>query len=471
MEEKSKKLIKNTFIIAMGRMSGQLASFILLPICTRYLSQSQYGDYDLILAYVSLLFPLFSLQLDQSIYRELLTNNGDKEEYSIAISTILSITGSLSALILIICGCLSFVFNKKLILFSFMLITYTFEMLFLNIARGLGDNVSYSIACMIQAFTNLVMGIMAIVVINTGIEGLLISLGISYILACIFIVVTKEIYKLYDVRAVKIKRIPNYLKYSIPFIPNAMSWWINGSSDKVIIRIFIGSFANGILAVSQKIGNIYSSLFAMVQYAWIESAIINRDADDKKIYFSNTFDMITKLFAMSASLLLIGVFFFYDAILGGEFEDAKQLMPVYLIGLYASIISGLYGTLYITYGKSRGLARSTIISCIVNVTVDLILIKYIGLMAAPISSLVAYVAILFYRYFDTKKLIDVRINKKDSLIGAVSIIITSAAYYSDDRIIQMLSIMIGILISCLLCREYPKYIMTMLVERKKKGNL
>ena len=47
MQEK-KKLLQNTFIIALGRCSTQVLSFLLLPLYTSLLSTSEYGNYDLL---------------------------------------------------------------------------------------------------------------------------------------------------------------------------------------------------------------------------------------------------------------------------------------------------------------------------------------------------------------------------------------------------------------------------------------
>ena len=47
MEEK-KSLVKNTIIIAIGKLSTQVISFLLLPLYTAKLSTEEYGTYDYI---------------------------------------------------------------------------------------------------------------------------------------------------------------------------------------------------------------------------------------------------------------------------------------------------------------------------------------------------------------------------------------------------------------------------------------
>ena len=79
---KKKELIKNTFIIFLGKFCTQFLSFFLLPIYTGYLTSSQYGTVDLITTYITLFVPIISLQLEMAIFRELVDvrNNESKQK-------------------------------------------------------------------------------------------------------------------------------------------------------------------------------------------------------------------------------------------------------------------------------------------------------------------------------------------------------------------------------------------------------
>ena len=43
-----KQLMKNTIIIAIGKLSTQIISYLLLPLYTSQLDPSEYGNYDFI---------------------------------------------------------------------------------------------------------------------------------------------------------------------------------------------------------------------------------------------------------------------------------------------------------------------------------------------------------------------------------------------------------------------------------------
>ena len=61
-----------------------------------------------------------------------------------------------------------------------------------------------------------------------------------------------------------LKLIKEMYQYSIPLVPNGISWWIVNVSDRTIITAIIGTAANGIYAVSNKFPTILSSLLGIL---------------------------------------------------------------------------------------------------------------------------------------------------------------------------------------------------------------
>ena len=71
-KNKGKELVKNTAIISFGKMCTQLVSFLLMPFYTAVLSTQEYGIVDLIVTYGQLFLPVFTLQLEQALFRFLI---------------------------------------------------------------------------------------------------------------------------------------------------------------------------------------------------------------------------------------------------------------------------------------------------------------------------------------------------------------------------------------------------------------
>ena len=80
-----KELMKNTFIIAIGKFSTQVISYFLLPLYTSILSTSEYGIYDFLVTACVFLVPFITLLMEESMFRFLIdeeTKEGKKKVMS-----------------------------------------------------------------------------------------------------------------------------------------------------------------------------------------------------------------------------------------------------------------------------------------------------------------------------------------------------------------------------------------------------
>ena len=83
---KTSSLIKNTIIIALGKISTQFISFLLLPLYTAYLAAGEFGVVDLITVIVSLTAPIIMLSLEMAVFRFLIDGRGVKERQASVIT-------------------------------------------------------------------------------------------------------------------------------------------------------------------------------------------------------------------------------------------------------------------------------------------------------------------------------------------------------------------------------------------------
>ena len=61
-------LIKNSVVLAVGTFFPKFVAIITLPLLTGYLTQEEYGYYDLISTLVSLLLPVATLQIQSAAF-------------------------------------------------------------------------------------------------------------------------------------------------------------------------------------------------------------------------------------------------------------------------------------------------------------------------------------------------------------------------------------------------------------------
>ena len=83
------QLLKNTMIIALGKLGTQIVSFLLLPLYTSKLSTSEYGTYDFLVTLSVFLLPIITLLIEESMFRFLIDAEDSSDRKKIITGTIL----------------------------------------------------------------------------------------------------------------------------------------------------------------------------------------------------------------------------------------------------------------------------------------------------------------------------------------------------------------------------------------------
>ena len=66
-----KRTINKLFYYAVGTFGSKVIYFLLVPFYSFFLSKSELGFYDLILASLTILTPIITIQISDAVYREL----------------------------------------------------------------------------------------------------------------------------------------------------------------------------------------------------------------------------------------------------------------------------------------------------------------------------------------------------------------------------------------------------------------
>ena len=245
---KTSSLIKNTIIIALGKISTQFISFLLLPLYTAYLAAGEFGVVDLITVIVSLTAPIIMLSLEMAVFRFLIDGRGVKERQASVITNSLQMVvySTLTASLVYV------------VVMQFVVIPYAWLALCsvlasigsnycLQVARGFGDNVKYAIGSVIAGVSAILLNILFIVVCKMGATGMLLATVISNILSALYLIYSLKIHKYINIKLINADKKRELLQYSLPLIPNSVSWWIVNAADRMIIAALLGVTANGML--------------------------------------------------------------------------------------------------------------------------------------------------------------------------------------------------------------------------------
>ena len=442
---KGKDLAKNTAIVSIGKICTQLITFFLLPVYTAVLSNEEYGVVDLLNTLTSLLLPIATLQIEQGIFRYLLDCRENKEKQTTLITTVSKFILVQSAICILIFLCASpFIHNEYKYFLMANLLMGILSSISLQICRGLGDNKTYAVGSFITGALTVILNVIFIVAFKWGAYGMLIATAISNLLCAIYVFVKKKIYKYIDIKQNDKKLLKDIVKYSVPLIPNMISWWIVSASDRTIISAVIGVAQNGIYSAANKFSGIFSTLYSVFNLTWTESASININSEDRDEFFSKIFDFIVRFFG-SLCLGTIAVMPFVFGILVNEkFAESYYQIPILILGSVFNILVSFLGSVYVAKKLTKEIAKTSIIAAI------------------------AYFAMFIYRWIDVKKYVSIKTNKALIAVLSVSFLVAIITYYLKMKIISIVVLLAVIIIAIYINKDSAKYLTEIVKKRFKK---
>ena len=434
---KTNRLVKNTAILGFGTLCTKGLMFIMTPLLTRWMIQSSYGTFDLLTTYVTLLIPFMTLCIGEGTFRFLAEKTEGKKSNNsinkiISSSLAVAIIGFILSLFLVL---VLFIFIKKLrTIIPMFLLLLVFEGInnyFVYIIRGLKKLPIYAISNIFFSICIALFSVLFIKILKLDLLGIVLAYSIGYFVSSLICIIS--VHKSIDcsIKYIDMELTKKMLKYSIPLLPNAISWWIVTVSDRTIVSLYLGTSFNAIYAVANKIPNLCQTFFNIFHLSWQESAIESMNDEDKNIYFSNVFNSTIKVLTSVCFLVLSFNFLFYNYLFSKSYFMGYYQVPILIISLVFSSLSQFIGGIYNARMESKRNGITTGIAAIINLIVHISLIGFIGIYAATISTLISYFLLFLFRFFDIHKKTNLQIEKKSFIYFIILVYFFITVYFNQ----------------------------------------
>ena len=460
-------LLKNTFIIAIGKFSTQILSYFLLPLYTSILTTSEYGIYDLLVTICIFVIPLITIMMEESMFRFLIDEeslDGKKKVISTASLYALMSTVFWCSIAFIVLKIIGYEYTTVFILY---MISSILMKLTNGISRGMSKIKLYSLSNVILSLLTIGLNILFIAVFRWGVYGLLYSTVIANLLTCIFVLLKLKVYSLIKPQYFSKKRLKVMLKYSFPLVPNNISWYIINISDRIIVSSFLGSSVNGIYAMANKFPNIMNNFSSFFFTAFKENVAIAIKKDNYEKYYNEIYVTVHNAF-IAISLLIISVLpFIFNIFIKNDYVAAYEYIPLLVIALYYGNMAGFYGTLFTAFKESKIIGKSTICGAIINLVVHLALIYFIGIYAAIISTLISNYVVAMYRKIKLKGYVTLK-PLKNYYLSIFMLILVTVLYYLKNFGLNILSLVITLAYVLIMNKDLINDIKKMLVGKIRK---
>lgn len=448
--EREKLLAKNTIVYLLGNIISKIISFLLLPVYTYYLSQSDMGTFDIIFTSVSLILPIITLSIITAVFRFLLESEDDVSTNRIITNGLFIVFWGivLSFIPYILIANTLNLQNRYLILF--LLISTILDYSWKYITRALQKNLIYAISGIISSITIGVSGILFIVIWDMGLKGILLSYSLAPLLSFLFIELNLKVISKIKLNLINKKTINEMLRYSFPLMPNEILWWFILSSNRYIINIFLGINENGIFSVSSKFPSLMSSINQLFDMAWQESAVLEYSSEDKNAFYSKIFDIFMRMQFSFLFLLLPLIYLYITFFVNKSYVSTINYIPFLLIGTIFKAFALFYGSGYISAKDTKYYFITTLMAAIVNIFLSIVLIKKIGLYSVSIANTVSFLVLWITIIITTRKFFSIKINYWLLILLGLLTIVFIIGYYMNNALINVVLFLAAIILSILI---------------------
>lgn len=412
-----KKLVNNIKVLLIGNFLSKIFSVLLIPVYTSQLTTQEYGVADLISVTIDLLYPLITLTICESVLRFLLKNKKEKKEILLIG---LVITFGACCIVSVLGIFITSILHIKVYytLFFLYFVSVALKNLLTYFSKGIEEINTLMFGGVINTITFLASNILLIVIMRFGIRGYLASFIIANFVTCLFIVCRLKIWEiLLPFSQPNSKLFIGMLKYSVPLMPNSMSWWISNSSDRYILNYFWGTAPGGLYATAYKIPTFVSMFSDIFISAWQISAVEKFGSKESIAFYQSVYRMYSSVLCICSAIVIIASKFLSFFLFQKDFFSAWKFVPLLAVAVIFSGMGTFVGSIFTSSMKTRFLFFSTITAALVNIILNFCLIPKFHGYGAAFATVVSYIVNWLMRLQMSKKIINMKLNYRNEFLA------------------------------------------------------
>ncbi len=406
---------------------------VLLPILTKTLGVYQYGVWALVNATIILAGPVATLGLRSGVVR-LLAGKVDKKEISIEFFSVFAITliagVAVAASVASASNYLFRLFGNHsdayyFVIGSFMIILWaarSFMQTYFQTFRQVNKYATYTILYVIGE-----IGFASFLVLSGyGLSGAIIGVTISN--SIVVLLMISSIRRQIGFEGIKFSSTKEYLAIGLPLVPMFLFGWIVSSSDKYFIGIFKGASMVGIYSTTYAMTSLLTMFVSAIIFALdptISKLWDEEEPGKVKEYLSQSLKYSMLLTIPSAFGLSVLGENILQTVAKPEFVPGAVLIPVLSIGMISSGVFNLFLSVLVLTKKTIYATHANLIAAFSSIALNIILVPLYGIWGAAISSMAAYMSLMLFGFYFSRKYLTFDMNALVILKSTAASIIMS----------------------------------------------
>jgi O-antigen/teichoic acid export membrane protein len=398
--EEARKFAKDIIWVTIAQLfSSFILGIVTLPALTKNYSPEIFGVWSQVFVTVTLLSPIFCLELDMAVVR-FLASEEDKTAMKKAL-------GSMLMTIITVCV-ISFITISLLapqlayLLFgsseyqAFVPITFLWVIanaLFVFFSAYLRAKKRITLLSIRSALLSIIVMAMVILLAGRGVglEWVIGFVAAAYgVMALMFgIMIIREI----GWPSPNVTGLKSYLAFSLPQLPSVILLWLMSSSDRYFITHFLGLSQSGIYSSSYQLAamtRLFYSPIVFVLYPTLSRLWDRKQFTEVRSYLHQSIKLLLTLGIPAA----VGIALLSQPLLKllttSEFLAGEQLVFLISIGTIFLGINQINGQIILLEKRTKVLPLIIAGAAVVSVVMNIVLIPRIGIIGASISNIASY---------------------------------------------------------------------------------
>ncbi|SFS33850.1 lipopolysaccharide biosynthesis protein [Marininema halotolerans] len=406
MLSKIKQLFSDSAAFAMALMGNKIVAFLLVPVYTRYLMPSRFGDWDMTntIAMVITYFCILGTDTAFAFYFFEAKDEEDRKGYFTA-AVFFPFVISLFFLVL------SFFLSEPSAPFIYDYpqgYSHLITLAILTIVANVIIQQTLAYARFARQVKTFIIGTMTFVIGSSLasvwflVEGKMGVLGIFYgqiVVQSVVAVALLWHYRHQFTRHVKKKHVMDLVNYGFPLLPTLLAFWVMNAVSRPIIYHLVSAEAAGVFGLAVRFASIIALITSAFQLAWRPFSVSIKDRDDAQRIYS----LLARGFLVLGTFFIMGLTFSIQPVIKWiagkpEYYDAYPYVWMLALGILLNTMHLLVGVGLLINKLTKTISKTFMVAAAIYLVGNLALVPIIGAWGTGAMTVLTYLYIFLSIY-------------------------------------------------------------------------
>ena len=312
--------------------------------------------------------------------------------------------------------------------------------------------------------------------LKLGAAGFLLANACADLTSMVFVFFAGGCYKFYNPKAFDKKLWRDMLRYCLPMIPAAISFWIINASDLFYVQGMCDGIDGksstwwvGLLKAGYYLPQIITIVGQIFYEAWQLSAVT--EESERSAFFSKVF----RVYAAVMFCCVAGVIWLCQPMMHVFREDyflGWQFVPFLTLASMCTCLNNFLNSVYVVYKRSTSSFYTMLVGAVVNLVLNFLFIRWFGPWGVTVASFISLLIVFLLRAYSTHGLLEIDFHPAWMLLNLGLIFVEIAMLFKLEHWVLPVTVLTFAI--CLLnFREVfamVEKLLGMVLHRRKKSN-